>query len=213
MAKDIQALFNAQVKKIERRNYEGKIFYHPVQELKDWMADSNFSNTRGLLATVESATGQTFPLNPSHNLSKSLIVFAILLRLNCGHLLHIFRDKVNDNMIQTTFPKEQLKTALDASHLMVPDDILERFEEQRRAFHPLDFEDIINHEVLARECWMLPFCVKEEAGVGGTAEVARVLIQESLVPQEFRLKHTSSLEVIDKEFGKVCRMDFESWHI
>jgi hypothetical protein len=199
---DILDLFNTEIERITRKNYEGKTFYHPVKDLTAWMEAGSPSNVSLLLATVDGQMGQTFPLN--HQIGKTLVVFAILLRLGCGHLIIVFRNYVHDSTIGTTFRKEELRAALVASHLPFEDDILDRFDEQRRAFCPLDFEDIINHSVLPSGCWMLPFCVKEPTGNGGTAKVWRVLIQEDIVPKHFLDQHGASLGFIHKEFGRVC---------
>lgn len=201
----IKREFEKILKRCERKNYSGHVFYHPVEDIKGWMlatsGPNNISNAARLLQAVSNTN--SFARTTPNEIKNALILFAILLKLESGGLIHIFQQHFNDDSLGAMLPPV-LSNELESSGLEYPGDILEQFDQERWAFCPAKIEDMHNHtKALYGGHWILPFCKRGPINEGGTARVDRILVQEDLVPKEIR-KALEGYECPDKEFGLVC---------
>lgn len=200
----IRREFDKTLQKCRRKNYRGHDFYHPVDDIKKWMlavsGHNNIPNSARLLQAV--FTTNIFAATGPNEIRNALILFAILLKLDCGHLIHIFQQHFHDDSLDAVLPAV-LNNELESSGLEYPGDILEQFDQERWAFCPAKIEDMHNHtKALYGGHWILPFCKRERINEGGTATVDKVLVEEDLVPKELK-RALEGNEFTDKEFGSV----------
>lgn len=204
----IKAAFDSILESCKRKNYREQYFYHPVDTIKTWMlatnGRNNVPNSAKLLHAVSNPNA--FAATGPNEIRNALIVFAILLKLDCGHLIHIFQQHFHDDSLDSPIPTAILTRELEDSNLEYAGDILEQFEQERWAFCPAKIEHMHNHtKAFYGGHWILPFCAREPIGEGGTAHVDRVLLQEDLVPDDVGFKkELEGFEYTDKKFGKVC---------
>jgi len=202
----ITAKFNAKLKSCERVNYQDSIFYHPVEDIKSWMletsdGENNVPNV-GLLLDISNLSG--FASTRPDDIANALLVFAILLRLQCGHLIHIFQQVVHDDTLDADLRKEDLLSELKRSNLPHPPDILEQFDRERWSFCPAKIEDMCHHtKAYYGGRWILPFCRRQIVGKGGTAAVYGVLVQADIVPENLKNEVLRGYGYADPDFGDV----------
>jgi hypothetical protein len=177
-----------------RKNFEDKDFYVRDQIYK-WMVAGNPTNAVLLLAAVNQRIKEgRFPEITSRDLfdpgAKCFIVFAILLSLDYGHLIHIFhKHGVTDYSLAWNI-EERKDThhalAEDLIHEHVhPAKVIAAFEERKWAFNPVQLT-LKMHDHLPGVNWILPFAKCRKVAEGGTAKVYQVLVQEDLLAPEFR---------------------------
>ncbi|KAM7201206.1 hypothetical protein V8F20_004952 [Naviculisporaceae sp. PSN 640] len=211
---NIKAAFDARLEKCKRINYRKQFFYH-VDAIKTWMLKAsgrnNVPNSAKLLHAVSNPNA--FAATGPNEIKNALILFAILLKLDCGHLIHIFQQHFHDDSLDSTIPTAILTQELEESNLEYPGDILQQFDEERWAFCPARIEHMHNHtKSFYGGHWILPFCAREPINEGGTAHVDRVLLQEDLVPDDVEFKkELEGFEYIDKKYGRCYQFAIKSF--
>ncbi|KAK4208644.1 hypothetical protein QBC37DRAFT_296262 [Rhypophila decipiens] len=211
----IKRAFDGILDRCRRKNYKGQHFYHPVDTIKSWMLETtgrgNVSNSAKLLHAVSNPNA--FAATGPNEIKNALILFAILLKLDCGHLIHIFQQHFHDNSLDAVIHRNILNQELEDSNLEYPADILEQFDQERWAFCPAKIEHMHNHtKAFYGGHWILPFCAREAINEGGTAHVDRVLLQQDLVPDDVEFKEElEGYEYVDKKFGKCYQFAIKSF--
>lgn len=212
--RDIFYEFNLKLQNEWRRtNFEGKDIY-VRDEICKWMTAEKSTNTVRLLATVyQRIRGGRFPeirlsdlLNPW---ATYVIVFAILVSLDYGHLIHIFhKHNITDHTLDWNI--EEWKEAYGpicrdlTSEGVDPAIVISEFEARKWAFNPVPLR-LMMHTHLKGVNWILPFAKCEKIAEGGTATVYQVLVQEELLTPEFRDAIGASKVVHDSQgLGTVC---------
>ncbi|KAK5659026.1 hypothetical protein OQA88_1113 [Cercophora sp. LCS_1] len=207
---DILVAFKAQVDECKGKNYEGRTFYHPVARIKEWMLKGK---TLGKL--LQAVYQKEFARAQPSNIGNAVIVFAILLSLDCGKWIHVFKQYFDDNNLDKSLD-ESLRNSL-AAHLEGDSTILDEFDEKRWAFNPAKLEDMCAHaKAYTGGQWILPFCRKEKVGEGGTATVHGVLVPEGLVPDKLKTKLREKdphrgYEFKDRDFGLCYQFAIKSY--
>jgi hypothetical protein len=201
----VYAAFQAKLGSCQRVNYKGSVFYHPVEDIRNWLLASNEQNVSnaGLLLHY-SYPASIFALTRPEDISNALLVFAILLKLGCGHLIHVFCQVIHDGALDASFRREDLHNDVRRSMLPHPHDIVDQFERCRWSFCPVKIEDIChNTKAYLGGRWILPFCRRELIGEGGTAFVHGVLLQKDIVPERLQNDLLRGHEYQDPRFGEV----------
>ncbi|KAK0713614.1 hypothetical protein B0T26DRAFT_367389 [Lasiosphaeria miniovina] len=168
------------------------------------------SNTARLLEMVDDPS--IFSPTSPDQINNALIVFAILLRLNCGNLIHTFKQYIRDDFLDSDL-SPYILNALKSSGLQFPSDILVQFDKEKWAFCPAKIEDMHDQtKALDQDTarWILPFCKRNNIGKGGTAVVDEVLIQEDLVPDTFK-DMLRGCKYEDKVFGWCYQLAIKSF--
>jgi hypothetical protein len=196
----------------KRINHEGKEFYIP-SAISNWMADGNPSNAARLLDNVYPG-GRFRQLQASQLLTPGatcVIVFAILLSLDHGHLIYFFhKHNVTDSRIEQLIDIKNSYLARDLKNEKTdPVKVLSEFEHRRWAFHPVPLSYLM-HPSLQGSRWILPFNKSSRIAQGGTSTVYRVLVEKDLLPPEFRKRVREASQVVESlkgvslHDGKLC---------
>ncbi|OIW32546.1 hypothetical protein CONLIGDRAFT_274026 [Coniochaeta ligniaria NRRL 30616] len=210
-----------------RTNFEGKVFY-VRDEIYRWMVAGKPTNAVRLLATVnQRIKSGKFPEIRSSDLfnpgATCFIVFAILLSLDYGHLIHIFHKhnvtdyKLDWNIEESNDAHDAIRQDLKNEHPN-PAKVIAEFERAKWAFNPVPLT-LTMHKHLHGVNWILPFTKWSKVAEGGTATVYQVLVQEELLEPDFRnaisagrQNHDSlkgCYEFAIKEYTKAFEADFE----
>ncbi|KAI1089040.1 hypothetical protein F5B19DRAFT_468927 [Rostrohypoxylon terebratum] len=138
---------------------------------------------------------------------RCLVVFAILLELNYGHLIDIFqRWKIIDKrlpMHDGSFTRTHLEIKLKESGIENAKSLSECFLEKAWLYCPCRVEFGMNDAFLDPDHgrWIMPFCKRQPINVrGGAAQVWEVAIQESLVDRKLAMAAGRSA-YMDEEHG------------
>lgn len=138
---------------------------------------------------------------------ESYIVFAILLNLDCGSLIHTFQrygitdsNLSNERLSNLEALEEQLQTSvLDVNKLLTSFDNM-RFMFQH-VIMELNTAAVYSDRVRGR--WISPFCRRQLINnKGGTAQVWQVSVQDRFLSQGLKERLKRS-EYIDPVYGKV----------
>ncbi|KAK0708648.1 hypothetical protein B0H67DRAFT_345676 [Lasiosphaeris hirsuta] len=203
---DILTSFKAHVDKCKRVNYKGRVFYHPVVQIKEWMIADN-----RLGKLLKRVYQQQFTPTTAESISKSVIVFAILLCLGYGRWIDSFQQYFDDNNLDAPLPEALIVLLKDNP------EVLNRFDEERWAFNPAKIEDMCNHsKAYTGGRWILPFCRREYVGGGGTATVDGITVPEDLVPDTLKdallaKDPNRGYEFQDKIFGLCYQFAIKSY--
>ncbi|KAK2764155.1 protein kinase domain protein [Colletotrichum kahawae] len=194
-------LYYLQSDGIRRTNFEGKDFYFPRQ-ISRWLLQkgSNATSSRAarLFSAIydnrESSTGKFFPALKDRDVERDPILFAILVQMECGHMLHIFRNSIGDNHLgfhNLSHLYTDIEQALKEDKVTLPNrytglgyaGVTADFERQRWAFHPaLNVLEMVEAGIEGKS--ILPFFDREIINEGGTAEVHHHKIHVDLVESE-----------------------------
>jgi hypothetical protein len=131
----------------------------------------------------------------------SLLVFSILLKIGCGHLLHHWRQKdiVDQSLPIPLYSLQKLVERMDIPNVD-KDDITNNFDRAQWRFCPAKFElgddiDYINKDRI------IPICRKKLINdKGGTAELFQIAVQEEFVGKRLR-EAVSSSRFDDRKSG------------
>ncbi|KAB5540385.1 hypothetical protein GE09DRAFT_254929 [Coniochaeta sp. 2T2.1] len=178
----------------KRTNWVDQVFY-VRDEIYGWMIAGNPTNAVRLLVTVnQRMRSGRFPEIQSSDLFKPgatcFIVFAILLTLDYGHLIHIFhKHSVNDyrldwNIEEWKDAHQDIQADLEAEGLNASE-VIAAFQARKWAFNPVPLT-LMMHNHLKGVDWILPFAKCRKVAEGGTATVYQVLVQEELLADDFR---------------------------
>ncbi len=214
-AQEVEAQFIAKLDGCKRTNYRNQTFYHPVDDIKAWMlaertrGDGIKASNVGILLSMVYSKTDGFDRARPESMHSSLIVFAILLRLGHGHLIHIFQQHIQDNNIGEILSTEHLLHVLRQSGVSSVRRLLVDFDREKWAFTPASLEDIVTrNKTFVGSRWVMPFCKRRSVGEGNIAAVEGVLVQEDLVPGSLkerlsRLDPQRGYEFLDEDFGLV----------
>lgn len=212
--------YHDHLQKIQRRNFEGRIFYHQP-DVTSWMQDktpgSDSKHLENLVEEVYTNDPNLFPPQVEHN----LLLFSVLLheKMQCGHMYRIFQSHLPEHfLIQVEDLTKHLKSIrydLETSRPRLPseggpsnyNEVIETFERLRWSFVPfrlhLNMNQIISHPSI-----ILPFCYREVINdKGGTASVCLYGIQQDLVEDVTLRKALEPSRDSNKEYGIVSQHD------
>jgi hypothetical protein len=210
--------FLRELKRVERRNWEDRIFYLP-SDIRVWMNAKTpgeaYSNVVRLVSSVYDGDG--FPKISADQCTQYLLVFAALLHpdVNCGNLIHIFTQcNLEDNFLSlpdATNIYNSIVKDLEEERPLLPSNykqydyraVIRAFDEVRWAFCPATLHLHMNTSFPSGPC-ILPFFHGEVVNKkGGTANVHHYKIQEDLVESEELKKALAFSRHRDPNFGWV----------
>ncbi|KAF5505974.1 hypothetical protein CGCS363_v004313 [Colletotrichum siamense] len=194
-------LYYLQSDGIRRTNFEGKEFYFPRQ-ISRWLLQKGSNATSSRVVRLFSAiydnregfTGKFFPTLKDKDVERDPILFAILVQMECGHMLHIFRNSIADTHLgfhNLSHLYTDIEQALKEDKITLPDrykttgytGVSTDFERRRWAFHPaLNVLDMVETGIEGKS--ILPFFDRDIINEGGTAEVHHHKIHADLVENE-----------------------------
>ncbi|KAL3291597.1 serine/threonine protein kinase [Colletotrichum asianum] len=199
MQRDIHAEFLSYLQSDSARgvNFEKREFYFP-RRITGWLLqkppNETSSNAVRLFATIyneKNSTG-TFLLNlKDEEVERCPILFAILIKIDCGHMFHIFRHSIRDDYLGIPDLSDlytDIERALEGDHVKLPTryksaeyrGVTEEFDKQRWAFNPaLNVLNMGEEHVKGKS--VLPFSGGETINIGGTAHVHHYQIHSHLV--------------------------------
>ncbi|KAK7948477.1 uncharacterized protein PG986_009363 [Apiospora aurea] len=201
-----------------------KTFYD-TGEIVDWMLlkkeQSEQTNAAALLSAAQDSyhvmrnePGRSKASDLGKDGRNCYIVFAILLNLDCGFLIHHFqRFNITDgNLRNETLPSlDALKHELQGAVQDV-DRLISNFDDMRFMFERVKMD--LNMSAVYLDShqgrWVSPFCKRQLINTkGGTAEVWQVAVQDRILTSELkdRLKRS---EYDDPQYGKGPPSSFES---
>lgn len=183
------------LQRIQRRNFEGKTFYHQPQ-VTSWMlkkaSSTGSSNAERLVKEVyDNNDPSIFPPRGVGN----LLLFSILLheKIQCGHLVHIFERQLPETyhlrLEDLSEDYKRILQDLETSGLHLPSkcrpsnysEVINAFDMLRWSFVPYQLRLNMN-PTIPHTSDILPFCYREIINdKGGQASVCLVGIQEDVV--------------------------------
>lgn len=185
----------------KRTNYKDQIFYLP-KAIKAWMAAGDRQNAALLLEAVYKDRGFRRDITVAQlfkEQTRCIIVFAILVSLNYGHLISVFHQhNITDYRVDhdIDIQNSNLSRAL-RNERVDPIKVLTEFEDRKWSFTPVNLTYLM-HPSLSGSKWILPFKEFILIGEGGTAKVYQVLVEGCLLPRDFReLVREASNKVAD----------------
>lgn len=187
--------FHDHLQRIQRRNFEGKLFY-PRPHIKSWMLEeapnTGSSNVETLVQELYANDQTPFPPRVEEIYFP---LFSILLHdeIQCGHMFHIFRKQLSDHyhpgLEDMSTYYRRILSDLETSRLHVPpkwgpsnySEVIKAFDRVRWRFFTvrlsLDMSFIVSHASA-----VLPFCYRKVINdKGGTASVCLYGIEQALV--------------------------------
>ncbi|KAI1775401.1 hypothetical protein F4818DRAFT_48219 [Hypoxylon cercidicola] len=196
--------------------------YYRTNDILKWMRSTDpnkqTSNTSRLLVEAHEAHRTTLKIPTSDEIDNQdsccLKIFAILLELGCGHLIHAFqRYRIDDKNLPDLPNTEPLERDLmSKGHISNAKDFWERFQE-KMWLYPCT---LVNHMTSAfldpgRGRWIMPFCKRQRVNhKGGTASVWEVAVQESLVPLGLAVRVSRSVYE-DNDHGRCYTFALKSF--
>lgn len=194
-----------------------KAFYD-TDKIVDWMLLRNGQSEQTNAAALLSAAQDNYPYyrhEPSRPKASDLgkggrdcyIVFAILLNLNHGFMIHTFqRFGITDgNLRNETLPSlDALKLNLQG-HVQDVDKLISDFDNMRFMFQRVSMDLNMSAVYLDSQQgrWISPFCRRKLINnKGGTAQVWEVSVQDKLLSPELKERLKRS-EYEDPTYGKV----------
>lgn len=210
--------YHDHLRRIQRRNFEGKIFYHQ-QDIKSWMQDEapRFGSTNLERLVKELYTYDSNPFPPE--VGDNLLLFSVLLHENiqCGHMYRTFQSHLPETYhIQVedlTKHLERIQCDLEASRPNLPSEggpsnyseVIERFERIRWTFVPFRLHLNMNH-IISHPSIILPLCYREVINdKGGTASVCLCGIQQDLVEDLALRNALEPSRNLKEEYGPVSQ--------
>ncbi|KAK7977786.1 hypothetical protein PG988_005276 [Apiospora saccharicola] len=201
----------------------------------------SFYNTAGIVCWMRLKTGQSEQTNAVALLNAALdsirhmrnepgrpkaggldkgdrhcyIVFAILLYLDFGHLIHTFqRFGITDGALQNQrLPDlDGLKEELQ-SYVPDADTLISKFDDARFMFQhvPIDLNMSMVCSDRGRGRWISPYCKRQLINnKGGTAQVWQVSMQDKILSPGLK-KRLGRSEFDDPEFGKCYSMALKTF--
>ncbi|KAI0128203.1 hypothetical protein F4776DRAFT_199282 [Hypoxylon sp. NC0597] len=168
--------------------------YYRTEDIVKWMrrTDTNGpANNAGLLLTeaYKQYPHKNHVHNPtSEDITKEdhrcLIVFAILLEIGYGYLIHIFlRHNITDIKLPELPDTERLKESLIRGEVKDIAEFWEAFKKKMWLYYPCPLRLGMQSTFLdADGRWIMPFCKRQRINLkGGTAQVWEVVVPEPLV--------------------------------
>lgn len=208
------------LQRIQRRNFEGKTFYHQP-EVTSWMLkkapNTDSSNAERLVKEVYYNLNDLsiFPPRGVDN----LLLFSILLheKIQCGHLVHIFQRQLPESyhlrLEDLSKHCKRILNDLETSHPQLPSktglsnysEVINAFEMLRWSFVPYQLHLNMN-PTISHPSAILPFCYREIINdKGGQASVCLHGIQEDLVEDAALRKALEPSRNEDKGHGPVSQ--------
>lgn len=210
--------YHDHLQKIQRRNFEDRIFYHQP-DVTSWMQEkspwSGSTNAERLVEEVYADDKRPFPPKVGDN----LLLFSVLLhkKMQCGHMYRIFQSHLPDTFhIQVedlTNHLERIRYDLETSCPKLPSEggpssyskVIETFESLRWSFVPFRLHLNMNHTI-SHPSIILPFCYRELINEkGGTASVCLYGIQWDLVGDLALRNALEPSRESNKEYGPVSQ--------
>lgn len=166
-----------------RTNFQNRTFYR-CEGIKDWMLPRS-----GRLLSAVFSDGKWPSIQASGIFPDNWIIFAILIDMNCGHLIRHFVSVIGDSYLTISNLSSYYKSITDKRRssfssgyeIAVSQAIIQDFDERRWAFVPVPIRFEMSSS-LPEKC-ILPFFHMETIKEGGTAEVFHCKIQADLVDQ------------------------------
>jgi hypothetical protein len=155
-----------------------------VEKLKEWMR----SRLRRLIDVAYHGHHNIFPPKPERIYTDRdccLVVFAILLDIKQGHLLHRFLREVTDKKLPIEL--KNLETILTRMRCF-PNaiNLAKEFYLAQWRFCPAKFEFNVGQDYL-NENQIIPICRKQEINKKGlTADLSMIMVPEEFVGQDLR---------------------------
>ncbi|GKT64396.1 serine/threonine protein kinase [Colletotrichum tofieldiae] len=216
---------------IQRKTFDKKTFYDP-QDIQRWMARTSFvggpSNAVELLTAVNSDTtmhrkSTNFPHRmKAEEIGSHPILFAILVQMGCGHMIHIFVKQFRHEHFESADISQECNDIinnLETERLKVPKKyakydyraVTDEFNRLRWAFEPgLHVLKIAQTHI--RENHVLPFFYSKAINEkGGTANVHHVKVQADLVRDESLKTALEPSRKVDKDFGPYYEFAVKSY--
>lgn len=188
-----------------------------VSELEKWMRrrDTNVQQPNGGILLdlaysqlVHNQINQIDWSTVCDQRDSCVLVFALLLKLGYGHLVHIFKrvglyDR-NLGAAGALSSESNILEELQRNNYGVQESrkIFRRFAEHQWAYAPVKFELGLDKNFHANS--VFPFCRKEiiNKGKGATARLWQVAVRKQFVEQNLRA-HVEGTEYDDKDHGMV----------
>ncbi|KAK8006643.1 hypothetical protein PG991_012940 [Apiospora marii] len=202
-----------------------KSFYNTV-EIVNWMrlktGQSEQTNAVALLSAAQdnhrhmrNEPGRLKASDLGKGDRHCYIVFAILLNLDCGYLIHTFqRFNITDGALQNQrLPnldalKEELQRYVSGVDMLVS-----KFDDARFMFQhvPIDLNMSAVYSDRGRGRWISPYCRRQLINnKGGTAQVWQVSMQDKILSPGLKERLRRS-EFDDPEFGKCYSMALKTF--
>ncbi|OTB00362.1 hypothetical protein M426DRAFT_236804 [Hypoxylon sp. CI-4A] len=221
-------------KEWKSRAYSGREYYHGT-EIVNWMlrTDMNKPATNAGLLLTEVYLQKSYDLqyNPSkisNEENRCLVVFALLLELEYGHLIDVFQRY---DIIDKKLPKRDMsenKADFQKAGVQVPADFWIRFEELMWQYFPcplkLEMSSVFLDPNHGR--WVMPFCKRQRVNEkGGTAQVWEVAVQEAHVPRRlakavssyqdhvYGLCYMFAVKTFTEEYREVFEWEKNAYHM
>ncbi|KAI0888745.1 uncharacterized protein GGS22DRAFT_196622 [Annulohypoxylon maeteangense] len=199
--------------KWKSKAYCGREYYRS-HEIVKWMLRQDTTEratNAGLLLTEVYHKSGSVHVPSSWKISdgdcRCLIVFAILLELDCGHLIDLFqRYNITDKRLPTReIPDTMLyENDLRKGGIQDTKQFWRSFLDKMWLYYPCVLDYSMRNAFLdpGRGRWIMPFAKRQAVNMkGGTAQVWEVAVQESLVPRKLAMEVGRS-EYEDAELGK-----------
>ncbi|KAH7163468.1 kinase-like domain-containing protein [Dactylonectria estremocensis] len=206
-----------------RRNFEGKIFHRP-ESIKSWLSQvalgGSISNAVILLRAVYQSHAKFVPVSTDHILRRHALIFAILVDMGCGHMIHSFQRCMPDSYLTIADLNKVYSQIID----IVSEDatnlppqykeggytaVIDEFDKRRWAFVPATLRLGMDSAICHGKC-ILPYFQTALINLGGTAKVYRCKIQADLVEADLaRVLEPSTKN--DQIFGKYYEFAIKSY--
>lgn len=187
--------FHSYLRKIQRRNFEGRLFYPPpyiTAWLQEKAPSSSSSNVERLIQEVYADEQTPFPPQVE---GEYFPLFSILLHeeIQCGHMFHIFRKELSRKyhlgLEDMSKYYQRIVSELETSRLRVPSTCgLSNYSEVIAAFDRIRWHIVTVRLTLKMEftvahaSGVLPFCYRKVINdKGGTASVCLYGIERDFV--------------------------------
>ena len=206
--RDVRVIFKEKLQTEWTQKAACKRNYILVHRLKAWMngieLGEKLNNAGRLLQAVyNNHPRHQFQPVDSSSISRSSVVFAILLKHDLGDLVHHFlKANITDDVLRTPSPPYQTLQHFLRDEKEYARKLTEIFDKDRWAFCPVEIRPEMDQTYLYDK-QIVPFCKRQTINEkGGTAQVFQVLLQEDFVSDDLRETMDHS-RVEDEDFGTV----------
>ncbi|ORY57867.1 uncharacterized protein BCR38DRAFT_81607 [Pseudomassariella vexata] len=178
-----------------------------IEWLKKKEPDERISNCDLLLDQVYSTE---MTQKSSEDIVDCMKLFCVLLEINCGNLVHIFkRAGVNDENLRRP-SRDAVEHVLRGRPHHDAAKLVDEFEERKWRYFPVVFK--YNDDQIYRKGTLFPFCRFERINhKGATARLFQASVKEELVDSSLkRVIRTSRYE--DKDYGFCYRFVVKSFN-
>lgn len=219
--------YHDHLRKIQRRNFEGKIFYHEPH-VTSWMLhkgpNTSYSNVERLVHEVYA--NERIPFPPWAE-KKHLPLLSVLLHeeIQCGHMVHVFQKQSSHDfhlgLEDLNNYYERTLRDLESLGLKHPPgmglsdctEVINTFDRVRWSFSPVSLNLNMSFTVTNASA-ILPFCYRELINdKGGTASVCVYGIQQDLVEDDDLRQALEPSKIWKEDFGSVSNLTHLVFHI